>query len=70
MSKGMSYFGYLVMNRRTSLPASICQVEQNRTAEFTELKRIAIDLGIGRVESGPPGSNHVTGRRPSRSRPI
>lgn len=64
MSKGMSYFGYLEMNRRTSLPASICQIEQNRTAEFTELKRIAIDLGIGRVESGPPEFQPRDGQTP------
>ena len=31
MSKGMSYLGYMVMNRGTSVPVSICQIEQKLT---------------------------------------
>jgi hypothetical protein len=31
MSTRMSYLGYMVVNRGTSVPASICQIEQNRT---------------------------------------
>jgi hypothetical protein len=32
MSKGMAYLGYMVMNRRTSMPVSTCQTEQKRTS--------------------------------------
>jgi hypothetical protein len=31
MLKGMSYLGYMVMNRGTSVPVSTCQIEQNPT---------------------------------------
>src|SRR5712691_10856232 len=31
MSKAISYLGYMVMNRGTSVPVSTCQIEQKRT---------------------------------------